>query len=167
MNKKGFTLMELLLVVAVLAIVAAAAAPTFFGGATEAMNEAKKSNMMAAYQNTISGANIMLGIASSKGVTLSGSLEAPTSSDSDLYSGSLASYTPVVSRVFKDKAGKYHVFSAKAESNTVVVTYSAAADSAPTAATGATTEVGDTTYDAAATAKALDTLWESDFAASN
>lgn len=65
--KKGFTLMELLLVVAVLAIVAAAAAPTFFGGAQEAMQEAKKSSFMSAYQNTLSGANLMVSIAASQG----------------------------------------------------------------------------------------------------
>ena len=68
MNRKGFTLMELLLVVAVLAIVAAAAAPTFFGGAQDAMNEAKKASMMSAYQNTMSGANMLTAIAASKGV---------------------------------------------------------------------------------------------------
>ncbi|MGI6446777.1 MAG: prepilin-type N-terminal cleavage/methylation domain-containing protein [Candidatus Ozemobacteraceae bacterium] len=66
-NRKGFTLMELLLVVAVLAIVAAAAAPTFFGGAAEAMNEAKKSSFLSAYQNTISGANLYLSIEAAKG----------------------------------------------------------------------------------------------------
>ena len=68
-NRKGFTLMELLLVVAVLAIVAAAAAPTFFGGATEAMNEAKKAAFLSAYTNTSSGAAMKLAIDSSKGIT--------------------------------------------------------------------------------------------------
>lgn len=67
MNRKGFTLMELLLVVAVLAIVAAAAAPTFFGGAQDAMNEAKRSQFLAAYQNTLSGANVMISIAAAQG----------------------------------------------------------------------------------------------------
>lgn len=69
MNRKGFTLMELLLVVAVLAIVAAAAAPTFFGGAQDAMNEAKRSQFLAAYQNTLSGANVMISIAAAQGIT--------------------------------------------------------------------------------------------------
>ena len=68
MNRKGFTLMELLLVVAVLAIVAAAAAPTFFGGAQDAMNEARKSSFMSAYQNTLSGANIYVSLQASKGI---------------------------------------------------------------------------------------------------
>ncbi|NCB46810.1 prepilin-type N-terminal cleavage/methylation domain-containing protein [bacterium] len=69
-NRKGFTLMELLLVVAVLAIVAAAAAPTFFSGATEAINEAKRSSFLSAYQNTLSGANLLVSIEASKGNVL-------------------------------------------------------------------------------------------------
>ncbi len=69
MNKKGFTLMELLLVVAVLAIVAAAAAPAFFGGATDAVNEAKRSQFLSAYSNTLSGANMHIAIMTSQGNT--------------------------------------------------------------------------------------------------
>ena len=61
MNKKGFTLMELLLVVAILAIVAAAAAPTFTSGASDALKEARKSAFLAAYQNTVTGAHMMPG----------------------------------------------------------------------------------------------------------
>ena len=90
MNRKGFTLMELLLVVAVLAIVAAAAAPTFFGGAQEAMNEAKKSSFMSAYQNTISGANIFLSIEASKG----------NSVDNDSLQTALENYAPVAGRAY-------------------------------------------------------------------
>ena len=90
MNRKGFTLMELLLVVAVLAIVAAAAAPTFFGGAQEAMNEAKKASFMSAYQNTISGANIYLSIEASKGNTVS----------NDTLQNALDTYAPVAGRAY-------------------------------------------------------------------
>ena len=90
MNRKGFTLMELLLVVAVLAIVAAAAAPTFFGGAQEAMNEAKKASFMSAYQNTISGANIYLSIEASKGNTVN---------DTALQTA-LNTYAPVAGRAY-------------------------------------------------------------------
>lgn len=90
-NRKGFTLMELLLVVAVLAIVAAAAAPTFFGGASEAMNEAKKSSFLSAYQNTISGANLYLSIQAAKG-------DAGTA---DLTEAALANYAPISSRYFE------------------------------------------------------------------
>ena len=90
MNRKGFTLMELLLVVAVLAIVAAAAAPTFFGGAQEAMNEAKKSSFMSAYQNTISGANIYLSIEASKGNTVT----------NDSLQTALNTYAPLAGRAY-------------------------------------------------------------------
>ena len=67
MNKKGFTLMELLLVVAILAIVAAAAAPTFSQGASDALREARKSSFLAAYQNTVTGAHMMVALGASKG----------------------------------------------------------------------------------------------------
>lgn len=68
-RRSGFTLMELLLVVAVLAIVAAAAAPTFFGGATDAMKEARKASLSAAYSNVVSNAFVQSSIALSKGET--------------------------------------------------------------------------------------------------
>ena len=67
MNRKGFTLMELLLVVAVLAIVAAAAAPTFFNGSQEALKEAKKASFLSAYQNALSGANMYVALEVAKG----------------------------------------------------------------------------------------------------
>ena len=67
MNKKGFTLLELLLCVAVLAIVAAIAAPTFSQGATDAMMEARKANFMSAYQNAITGTNLMIAIQVAQG----------------------------------------------------------------------------------------------------
>ena len=89
-NRKGFTLMELLLVVAVLAIVAAAAAPTFFGGAAEAMNEAKKSSFLSAYQNTLSGANLYLSIEAAKG-----------NATVTLDETNLAKYAPLTSRYFE------------------------------------------------------------------
>lgn len=90
MNRKGFTLMELLLVVAVLAIVAAAAAPTFFGGAKEAMEEAKKSSFLSSYQNTLSGANLYISSQAAKGIIVNtGDLQ-----------GNLDNYAPVASRRF-------------------------------------------------------------------
>ena len=91
-NRKGFTLMELLLVVAVLAIVAAAAAPTFFGGAADAMNEARKSQFLSAYQNTLSGANLYLSIEASKGNVLS---------KSTFTAANLDKYAPAASRYFE------------------------------------------------------------------
>ena len=90
MNRKGFTLMELLLVVAVLAIVAAAAAPTFFGGAQDAMNEARKANFMSAYQNTLSGANIYVSLQASKGITV----------ETNDLKAQLNNYCPEASRMF-------------------------------------------------------------------
>lgn len=124
MNKKGFTLMELLLVVAVLAIVAAAAAPTFFGGAQEAMEEAKKASMYSAYQNCISGANMLIAIAASKGVvpTADGVLQwsDPTLTKTDKNDEpeskikTLNYYSPVAGRVFTDKNGiNSYIFSAR------------------------------------------------------
>ncbi|MGI6446767.1 MAG: prepilin-type N-terminal cleavage/methylation domain-containing protein [Candidatus Ozemobacteraceae bacterium] len=92
-NRKGFTLMELLLVVAVLAIVAAAAAPTFFSGATEAINEAKKSSFLSAYQNTLSGANLLFSIEASKGNVLN----AETFATADL-----DKYVPEAARKFNN-----------------------------------------------------------------
>ena len=102
MNRKGFTLMELLLVVAVLAIVAAAAAPTFFGGAQDAMNEAKKASFMSAYQNAMSGANIMTSIAASKGVLPSDDQDLTTTA---LDGKKLNDYAPLSARTFKNRAG--------------------------------------------------------------
>lgn len=98
MAKKGFTLMELLLVVAVLAIVAAAAAPTFFGGAKEAMEEAKKASFMSAYQNTLSGANLMLSIGASQGnmPTVGDDLSTVTT----LTGKNLNEYAPAAARSF-------------------------------------------------------------------
>ena len=94
MNRKGFTLMELLLVVAVLAIVAAAAAPTFFGGAKEAMEEAKKASFMSAYQNTLSGANVYVSLQSSKGVSVNDIANAMNTDST------LEPYCPAASRRF-------------------------------------------------------------------
>lgn len=123
MNKKGFTLMELLLVVAVLAIVAAAAAPTFFGGAQEAMEEAKKASMYSAYQNCISGANMLIAIAASKGVVPTAddvlqwsdpTLTGTSKDEPDSKIKTLNYYSPVAGRVFTDKNGiNSYIFSAR------------------------------------------------------
>lgn len=94
-RRKGFTLMELLLVVAVLAIVAAAAAPAFFGGATDAMNEAKRAAYLSAYSNTLSGANLLLSIEASKGGGVPAGL---------IPVASLTYFVPAPSRTFKNGA---------------------------------------------------------------
>ncbi len=87
--------MELLLVVAVLAIVAAAAAPTFFGGATEAMNEARRSSYLSAYTNTLSGASMYVSILASKGTEPAAGLIAVAD---------INKYVPAVARQFKNGA---------------------------------------------------------------
>lgn len=124
MAKKGFTLMELLLVVAVLAIVAAAAAPTFFGGAKEAMDEARKSSFMSAYQNTISGANLLMGIAASQG-TVPTKDAVLTFTDKSNTEKKLEDYAPRAARVFTNKNGKSYIFSAVYNGTDVDIVYDA------------------------------------------
>lgn len=155
MNKKGFTLMELLLVVAVLAIVAAAAAPTFFGGAQEALNEAKKSNMNAAYQNALTGANIMLGIAASKGTPLAGNLDKTQTG----FDKTLADYTPISARTFKADGGTF-VFGAEmtTDGKTLLVGYVAGDDPKE-----GLTAIGAAGNNASEIATALDTAWNDVF----
>jgi prepilin-type N-terminal cleavage/methylation domain-containing protein len=102
-RRQGFTLMELLLVVAVLAIVAAAAAPTFFTGANEALSEARKSQLMSAYSNASTAANMNAALYASgaKKDESDAMITAPTVAQ--LMDGS-----PIESRTFrnnKDKAG--------------------------------------------------------------
>lgn len=111
MNRKAFTLMELLLTIAVLIIVAASTAPTFFGGAKEVLDDAKKSNMRTAYQNTRTGANILISIATAKAKSISGNLDT-INEDSELKK--LESYASIASRVFEGKNGNKYVFGAKA-----------------------------------------------------
>ncbi|MBR4569922.1 MAG: prepilin-type N-terminal cleavage/methylation domain-containing protein [Candidatus Riflebacteria bacterium] len=147
MNRKGFTLMELLLVVAVLAIVAAAAAPTFFGGAQDAMNEAKKASFMSAYQNAMSGANIMTSIAASKGVL--------PADDQDLTSTALDGkklndYAPLSARIFKNRAGTqnyafgiYYKKATNTESSKVVAFYNTIENTTTEPTYAAANEIAD------------------------
>ena len=67
MKKTGFTLIELLLVIAVIVIVAATAIPTFSNGASEALEESRKSAFLAAYENTVTAANAMMSAATACG----------------------------------------------------------------------------------------------------
>ncbi len=111
MTRKAFTLLELLLTIAVLAIVAASSIPTFLGGAKEVLEDAKKSNMCTAYQNTRTGANILISIATAKAKSISGNLDT-ISEDSELKK--LENYVSIASRVFEGKNGNKYVFGAKA-----------------------------------------------------
>ena len=120
MKRKGFTLMELLLVVAILAIVAAAAAPTFTSGASDALKEARKSGFLSAYQNTVTGAHMMIAIAASKGVDIVGAND----TDKDLDTGTdstdgvgadkhnLNYYSPIATRQFKNSKGNVYTLGA-------------------------------------------------------
>ena len=125
MKRTGFTLMELLLVVAILAIVAAAAAPTFTGGAAEALAEARKSAFMSAYQNTNSGANIMISVAAAKGKSAfsKGANLDNTGIDDD---HKLEFYVPTAARQFKNTNGVTFTMGCKISdtaSSTVLIGY--------------------------------------------
>lgn len=118
MNKKGFTLMELLLVVAILAIVAAAAAPTFTSGASDALKEARKSGFLSAYQNTVTGAHMMVALAASKGSdTADIGLDQATSAG---YEHNLDYYAPIATRQFKNSKGTVYTLGAAVTSEHVL-----------------------------------------------
>ena len=53
-NKKGFTLMEMLIVVAIIAILVAIAIPTFTGSLDKARQAADEANIRAAYADAMS-----------------------------------------------------------------------------------------------------------------
>lgn len=121
-NRKGFTLMELLLVVAVLAIVAAAAAPTFFGGAAEAINEAKRSQFLSAYQNVISGANVMMSIEAAKGNVL----------NKTQFGTEFPNFVPAAARTFNNGTAE-RILSANISTDNEIIVYSGAAPVVATA----------------------------------
>lgn len=125
-NRKGFTLMELLLVVAVLAIVAAAAAPTFFSGASEAMNEARKSSFMAAYTNASSAANMNAALYAT-GAKEGGVVTEPSIAH-------LMENSPLDTRIFTDNDGKFGLIFAEYNSGTksIDVKYTALSEDRPT-----------------------------------
>ena len=159
MNKKGFTLMELLLVVAILAIVAAAAAPTFTSGASDALKEARKSAFLAAYQNTVTGAHMMIALAASKGydvaskVDNNGSIELDNFTEIKNGTGNNAEtlvhkfdyYAPLATRQFKNSNGDIYSLGAKVikatTGNKLYITYK---KSDTTAVGGNSIKIGDT-----------------------
>ncbi len=126
MNKKGFTLMELLLVVAVLAIVAAAAAPAFFSGAAEAVKEAKRAQFLSAYSNSLSAANMYMSIKASKG----GSITAGNIAETELIK-----YVPAAARTFK-----------KEDNSSVLLTVDYNENGTVTVKAGGTAVTADTTW---------------------
>ena len=138
MKRRAFTLMELLLVVAILAIISAAAAPTFTSGSADAIEEARKSNFLAAYENTVSGANLMMGLkitnwtaTSDKGKQFK-NMFLPENLSLDAWKQwiddknvikNLNYFVPVGSRVFYSKTGRKYFVSAKIGSNSSIVFY--------------------------------------------
>ncbi len=162
MNKKAFTLMELLLSIAVLAIVAAGAIPTFFGGTKEVMEDARKTNMHTAYQRARTGANLLIGIVTARAETLSGNLDCIAE---DNYHKNLNSYSPISSRIFEGKNGSKFVFGATISQDSngkriCTMTYVSGED--PTQQGIQVAEPDATDY---VVHEALDTLWDTVFAA--
>jgi prepilin-type N-terminal cleavage/methylation domain-containing protein len=134
MNKKGFTLMELLLVVAILAIVAAAAAPTFSQGASDALREARKSSFLAAYQNTVTGAHMMVALGASKGydaksIYLDNAALIPAEGNTTY---KLDYYAPLATRQFKNDSGNDFTLSARVDENHKLIIIYQAGLTAPT-----------------------------------
>ena len=142
MNRKAFTLMELLLVVSIVAIVAAASAPMFSSGSEDAVREAKRASFLRAYQNTISGANLMMGLLltnytqSKKGQSNASYARAgfltPGLSLDALNQWKVGNkgecvnlnyYSPILSRMFKDLNGHQYFFSAKFGDNQDLLIY--------------------------------------------
>ena len=138
MNRKAFTLMELLLVIAIMAIVAAAGAPMFSEGSDQALKESKKAAFLHAYQNAVSGANIMMGL------LLTNYTKSAQGADKTIAAGflptglsldannqwkinnevkNLTYFSPLAGRVFYDLNGKPYFFSAKIGENQTVVVY--------------------------------------------
>lgn len=161
MNKKAFTLMEILLTIAVLAVVVTSIIPYFFKDAKEILEENKRVNMFTAYQNARTGANMLISITTAKAKPISGNLDC-LSNDGEVKS--LENYSPKVSRVFEGKNGNKFVFGAKATKNTIgkdicIMTYVAGED--PTLE-GIQISVPDAT-DYVVT-EALNDLWETVFA---
>ena len=159
MNKKGFTLMELLLVVAILAIVAAAAAPTFSSGASDALREARKSAFLGAYQNAVTGAHMMIALAASKGYdivsTNDTNLDTYTKTvNSEEVVHNLDYYSPVATRQFKNNKGDLYTLTAIVDNNhKLYIAYYP-----KNATTGDATKINDYTQNTD-TSKQLDDTW--------
>ena len=161
MNKRAFTLMELLLTITVLAIVGTSTIPTFFGGAKETLEDAKKSNMHSAYQNARTGANILISIATAKDKLLSGNLDNLTE-DSEIKN--LEQYAPATSRTFIGKNGSKFVFGANVIQTTegksiCVMTYATGED--PKADN---TPIAEPNSSEQTILENLNTLWDAVFA---
>lgn len=124
MKRKGFTLMELLLVVAILAIVAAAAAPTFTSGASDALKEARKSGFLSAYQNTVTGAHMMIALGASKGYDATNINLDSTAIITPIATLTLDYYAPIATRQFKNNKGNAYTLGARVtEDHKLVIVY--------------------------------------------
>ena len=63
LKSKGFTLIELLLIAVVLSTIAVSTAPLLLNGANESLSQARKNEFLKAYQNTMTGAQMMVTLA--------------------------------------------------------------------------------------------------------
>lgn len=153
--------MELLLTIAVLAIVAASTIPIFWGGGKETLEDAKKSNMLAAYQSARTGAYLLISIVTAKAQIISGNLDCIAEKDGIK---KLDNYSPISSRVFEGKNGNKYVFGAKVIKDSVgkdicIMTYAIGED--PTQEGTPVTDPGATDSTVSGT---LNTLWDTVFA---
>ena len=161
-RRNGFTLMELLLVVAILAIVAAAAAPTFSGGASDALKEARKSAFLAAYQNTVTGAHMMVALGASKGYDVystnldaKGIIPEPAAGTGSNYK--LDYYAPVATRQFKNNKGDIYTLGALVDSKHALYITCKQGETAETADNATGTQIINTT--SADSSKVLSDYW--------
>ena len=63
LKSKGFTLIELLLVAFILSLIAVSTAPLLLDGVNESLSQARKNEFLKAYQNTMTGAQMMITLA--------------------------------------------------------------------------------------------------------
>lgn len=141
-NRKAFTLIELLLVLAIVAIIVLAGIPYFTKAQNDAFEESKKGSFSSSYQNTVFGANLMMSIlfnhytnTSNQGSNRYKNMFLPENLSLDALNqwkfkeGSteiiknLNYYCPITSRVFTTKTGKQYFFSAKIGSDQTIVIY--------------------------------------------
>ncbi len=141
MKKHGFTLMELLLSVAILAIIAVAVAPAWNEGSQQALDESKKGAFCSAFQNTVSGANLMMGVMLTRygktsdkgsgykneflptGLSLDAQKQFTYKENKKDIIKNLNYYAPVSNRRFKNLKDKEFFISAKIGDNQTVVLY--------------------------------------------
>ncbi len=152
--------MELLLVVAILAIVAAAAAPTFSGGASDALREARKSAFLAAYQNAVTGAHMMVALGASKGYDAADINLDETPIITGQTTLVMEYYAPVATRQFKNNTGADYTLGAYIDNNHKLFITCNQAKTAKTGKTFTAKEKIEIASDKSST-EALNDFWDS------